>query len=148
MFPLKTDAQFTPDQVLKTTAAMLFIAHVDVAGTAEEVAMIKEFYDGFQRSGRDGWPAFETIKPASPAAACFPDAEHREMLMATCMMTAFADGVMSADELQALKMMASGLNLTEERFEEILALVKDYMLMQLAGLPDAESIVKVARDLG
>jgi hypothetical protein len=148
MFPLITDAPFSQEQVLQITGAMLLIAHVDNAGTVEEVAMIQDFYNGFCSSEAGDWPAFATIGASSPAAACFPESGQREMLMAICMMVAFADGIMSADERAALKAMAADLSVGEERFEEILALVKDHMLMQLAGLPDAGSIVAVARELG
>lgn len=148
MFPLATDTPLNRNQIIHVIGAMLKIAYVDEAGTADEVAMIREFYQGVQEPGTDGWPAFESIAPASPTADLFPDAAQKEMLMATCMMTAFADGIMSDKELSALKEFSSYLDVSEERFVQIMALVKDYMLMQLAGLPDAESIVKVARDLG
>ncbi len=144
MFPFKTDVQFSSEQILKLVAAMLFIANVDVAGTAEEVAMIQKFYDGF----RDDLPAFGTIEASPPLPGSFPEAEQREILMATCVMVAFADGVMSDNELKAVKNMAEKFDITEEKFEELLSLVKDYMLMQLAGLPDTDSVIKVARELG
>ncbi len=148
MFPLATDTQFSRDQIIQAIGAMLEIANVDEAGNAEEVAMISQFYKGLQEPGTDGWPPFESITPASPSAASFKDAAQRDMLMATCIMTAFADGVISDREMVALKDMSADLDVKEERFAQIMALVKDYMLMQLAGLPDAESIVKVARELG
>ena len=148
MFPLITDAPFSQEQVLQITGAMLEIARVDLAGTAEEVAMIQDFYNGFCNSEAGVWPAFASLSASSPAADCFPEPGQRDMLMATCIMVAFADGVMSAEELTALKAMAANLAVGEERFEEILALVKDYMLLQLAGLPDTGSIVAVARELG
>ena len=152
MFPLKTDTPFTPDQVVEVTRAMLQIAYVDGAGSAEEVAMIGQFYDGFRDSEAGEWPKFETISrdfgAASLSADKFPDAEQREMILATCIMVAFADGVMTEDELSALAEMSENLRISNERFAEILALVKDFMLMQLAGLPDTESIMAVARELG
>jgi tellurite resistance protein TerB len=152
MFPLKTDTPFTRDQVVGVTRAMLQIAHIDGAGTAEEVALISQFYDGFRNSGGDEWAGFETVSRdycgASVSADVFPDAEQREMIIATCIMVAFADGAMTQDELSALRKMSEGLSITIERFDQILALVKDHMLMQLAGLPDTESIIAVTRELG
>jgi uncharacterized tellurite resistance protein B-like protein len=152
MFPLKTDTPFTRDQVIKVTQAMLQIAHVDGAGTAEEVAMIGQFYDGFSNSGGGEWPGFETVSrdfsETSVSVKHFPDAEQREMIIATCIMVAFADGEMTDNELSALRKLSENLCITNDSFEQILALVKDFMLMHLAGLPDTESIMKVARELG
>ena len=152
MFPLKTDIPFTRDQVVVATRAMLQIAHVDGAGTAEEVAMIGQFYDGFRDGGGAEWPGFEVLcadfGEGSASVEVFPDGEQREMLVATCIMVAFADGELTGDELSALHSMAESLGVPCERFEQILALVKDHMLMHLAGLPDTASIIAVARELG
>lgn len=152
MFPLKTDTPFTRDQVIEVTRVMLQIAHVDSAGTAEEVAMIGQFYDGFRNSGGAEWPGFETVSrdfsETSVSEKLFPLAEQREMIVATCIMVAFADGKMTENELSALQKMSEDLSITSDRFVQILALVKDFMLMQLAGLPDTESIMQVARELG
>lgn len=152
MFPLKTDTPFTRDQVISVTRAMLHVAHVDSAGTAEEVAMVGQFYEGFRNSNGGEWPGFETISNdiggVSLSAELFPDVEQREMIVATCIMVAFADGVMSEKELAAVRSMSENLAVSSDRFEQILALVKDFMLMQLSGLPDPESIMKVARELG
>lgn len=152
MFPLKTDTPFTQEQVVEVTRAMLQIAHVDSAGTDEEILMISQFYDGFRNSDGAEWPAFETVaadyNKATVSAEMITDTEQREMILATCIMVGFADGVMSESELSALGKMSTSLGISPERFEQALALVKDYMLMQLAGLPDTESIIAVSRELG
>ncbi len=152
MFQLITDAGFTPEQVLQMTGAMLMVARVDPAGTEEEIAMIREFYTGFQDDASGAWPAFDTLlqQPAGsfPAAEQFSEAAQREMLVSTCIMVAFADGQLSERELTALRELAAALQLPENRFAELLELVKDYMLMQLAGLPDAQSVATVAAELG
>lgn len=151
MFPLKTDTPFTRDQVVEVTRAMLQIAHIDGAGTAEEVSMINQFYDSVRNLNGDEWPGFETVSrdfmKASVSTDLFPDAEQREMIVATCIMVAFADGEMTEDELSALRKISESLGIDNDRFEQILDLVKDHMLMQLAGLPDTESIIAVAREL-
>lgn len=152
MFPLKTDTPFTREQVVEITRAMLQIAHVDSAGTAEEVAMIGQFYEGFRNSNGGEWPAFDDIcvnfSEKAISAPLFPDAEQREMIIATCIMVAFADGVMSEDERASLLKLSADVSVSMDRFEQILELVKDFMLMQLAGLPDTESLITVARELG
>jgi tellurite resistance protein len=152
MFPLKTDTPFTREQVVTVTRAMLQIAHVDGAGTAEEVAMIGQFYDGCRSREEDEWPEFVALcgsfAEASVSAALFPAMDQREMIAATCVMVAFADGEMTRDELSALRALSESLGIPDNRFEQILALVKDHMLMHLAGLPDTESIIAVTRELG
>jgi len=152
MFPLKTDTPFTRDQVVAVTRVMLQIAHIDRAGTAEEVSMIGQFYDGFRTPGGEGLPEFKTVtrdfNQASVSADDFPDVEQREMITATCIMVAAADGEISPDELSGLREMSEHLAIPVDRFEEILALVKDHMLQQLARLPDTGSIIAVAKELG
>lgn len=152
MFQLLTDAVFTPEQALQMTGAMLVIARVDPDGTEEEVAMIREFYTGFQDDVVADLPAFDALLENTvgswPAAELFPEAAQREMLVSTCIMVAFADGRLSEQELSALHELARAVQLPEARFAELLELVKDHMLMQLAGLPDAQSIAAVAAELG
>jgi len=152
MFPLKTDTPFTREQVVEVTRALLQIAHVDSAGTAEEVAMVGQFYEGFRKSNGGEWPGFETISNdisgVSLSTELFPDVEQREMIVATCIMVAFADGVMSEKEQAAVRSMSENLSVSSDRFVQILELVKDFMLMQLSALPDPESIMAVARELG
>lgn len=147
MFPLMSEVTLTPPQMAAATSAMLRIAHVDDACTAEEVELIRTFYgDGIQG------PSFEALlgsyASTSPSAADFADAGAREMVLATCIMVAYADGELSAPELTALHALATGLGVDSGRFEHLLALVKDQMLARLAGLPDAGSVAAVARELG
>lgn len=152
MFPLNTETPFTRDQVVAVTRAMLQVAHVDAAGLVEEVEMIQHFYDGFRNGNGEEWPDFASVNQdygdAVISAAIFPAAEQREMILSTCTMVAFADGEISPNELSALARMAEDLRIDTGRCEQILALVKDHMLMQLSGLPDTESIIAVARELG
>lgn len=152
MFPLNTETPFSRDQVIAVTRAMLQIAHVDAAGLAEEVEMIQNFYDGFRNGNGEEWPDFTSVRKeysdAVISADIFPAAEQREMILSTCTMVAFADGEISPNELSALARMAEDLRIDAERYKQILALVKDHMLMQLSGLPDTGSIIAVAKELG
>lgn len=155
MISLLTDLRLSRQQIIAATQAMLRIAHVDGARTAEEVALIRLFYAGCNESDAAtaaDWPAFDALVAGSPAArlaaAEFPDRDGREMVLATCIMVAYADGELSAPELAALHALAADLGIDAERFEHLLALVKDHMLAQLAGLPDAGSVAAVARELG
>jgi uncharacterized tellurite resistance protein B-like protein len=150
MFPLLENVSLNADQSLTTTRLLLRIAHVDGAKTDEEVALIRWFHD----SGRDeriDWPAFETLQEAGTGAdlaGTFADAAERDLVVATCLMVAYADGALSTEELTAVRGVADEIGTPAGRVDEILALVKDYMLAQLARLPDAGSLVVVARELG
>ena len=146
MFPLMSEVTLTPSQIAAATAAMLRIAHVDEACAAEEVELIRAFY------GEDtGRPSFDALLGSyantRASAADFADAGARELVLATCMMVAYADGELSAPELAALQTLAGDLGVDSGRFEHLLALVKDHMLARLAGLPDAGSVAAVAREL-
>lgn len=151
MFPLMTELPLAPAQVVAATRLMLRIAHVDGARTAEEVALIRQFYEAGRDAGAD-FPSFDAIAAeqgaVTVAAGAFPDAGHRDMILALCMMVAYADGDLSAHEHAAVGQVAGSLGVTVERTEQVLALVKDYMLAQLAGLPDAASVAVVAKELG
>lgn len=152
MFQLLSDAVFTPEQALQMTTAMLAVARVDPEGTEQEIAMIREFYTGLQNDAAVGLPAFDTLLQTPvgswPAAELFAETAHQEMLVTTCIMVAFADGRLSEPELAALHELSRAVQLSEPRFAALLELVKDHMLMQLAGLPDAQSIAAVAAELG
>ena len=147
MFPQTTDLTLNPAQLAAATSAMLRIAHVDGACTAEEVTLIRTFYG----DGDDG-PSFDSLlggfaaKPIGTADLTDPAA--RELVLATCIMVAFADGEMSAPELAALHALATDLGVDPAQFDHLLALVKDHMLARLATLPDAGSVAAVARELG
>jgi hypothetical protein len=147
MFPLLTDLTLTPTQIAAATSAMLRIAHVDGACTAEEVALIRTFYgDG------DGGPGFAALlagyATTPVGAADFADAGTREFVLATCIMVAYADGDLSPAEDAALHALAADLGVDAGQFGHLLALVKDHMLARLAGLPDTASVAAVARELG
>jgi uncharacterized tellurite resistance protein B-like protein len=151
MFPLMTELPLTPAQVIAATRLMLHVAHVDGAGTDEEVALISQFYDACRPASAD-FPAFETLDSGWGAAdvsrADFPDARHRDMLVALCVMVAYADGELSTPERAAVARATASLGLANDRLEQILAQVKDHMLAQLSRLPDAASVAVVAKELG
>lgn len=70
MFPLKTDTPLTQDQVVTVTRLMLHVAHVDGDKTAEELELIRAFYEGCVEAG-NGWQTFDSLdgKSGSPDVA-------------------------------------------------------------------------------
>lgn len=151
MFPLMTELPLTSAQVVAATRVVLHIAHVDGPGTAEEVALIHQFYDACRNASTD-FPAFDSIEAGKGAdvvsARDFPDPGHRDMILALCLMVAYADGELSAAERAAVSKVAGNLDLAADRVEQILAQIKDFMLAHLSGLPDAGSVAVVAKELG
>lgn len=149
MFPLLTDQPMTPAQIEAVTRLLLHIAHVDGARTAEEVVLIREFYDSCRSDGA-GFADFDTLAAHGDAANAidFPDTVQREMLLALCLMVAYADGEFSSSERAAIEAAASRLQVSGEQLKAIEAQVKDYILARLAHLPDAASVAAVARELG
>lgn len=154
MFPLQTGITLEPPQVVAITHLLLHVAHVDGARTAEEVALIRAFYDGCREEfgASAEVPAFDTLAAQADTLnitpGTFPEAAQRDLAMAFCLMVAWADGAYSADEEVAIKAIASGLGFSDAQREQLSALVKDQMLAQFARLPDTASLVKVARELG
>jgi len=150
MFPAFDDVSLDADQTVAATQLLLRVAHVDGARTAEEVALIRQFYDGC-RNGAPDWPAFDSLQSGtadSDAAGHFTEPAPRDVVVATCLMVAYADGALIDKELAAVHAVAAEIGMAATRVDELLALVKDYMLAQLARLPDAGSVAAVARELG
>ncbi len=148
MLPQFANTQLNPAQTIAATRLLLRIARVDGARTAEEIALIRQFYEG----GREAdWPDFSVLLDDDSTAdfsATFTQAEQGELVVATCLMVAFADGRLIAEELAAVHAVAAEIGLRATRVDDLLALVKDYMLAQLARLPDAASVAVVAGELG
>jgi uncharacterized tellurite resistance protein B-like protein len=148
MLPQFADTELSPAQTIAATRLLLRIARVDGARTAEEIALIRQFYE----AGREAdWPEFGVLLDDDAGAdfsATFTQAGQRELVVATCLMVAFADGCLIGEELAAVHAVAAEIGLPASRVDELLALVKDYMLAQLARLPDAASVAVVAGELG
>ncbi|RDE52109.1 MAG: hypothetical protein DVS81_02435 [Candidatus Accumulibacter meliphilus] len=150
MFPQFDDVSLNVAQTVAATQILLRIAHVDGTKSAEEVALIGQFYDACRNAALD-WPAFASLQtetPAGNAAGLFTAPAQRDMLVATCLLVAYADGALIDKELAAVREVAAEIGMAGTRVDELLALVKDYMLAQLARLPDADSVAVVARELG
>jgi len=148
MLPQFAETELDPAQTIAATRLLLRIARVDGARTAEEIALIRQFYE----TGRAAhWPAFTTLlddDSSGELSTTFTQVAQRELVIATCLMVAFADGCLIAEELAAVHAVAGEIGLPAKRVDELLALVKDYMLAQLSHLPDAGSLAVVAGELG
>ena len=150
MFPFLPASSMSMDAVIAASKTMLKVAHTDGVHLAE-IELIRNFYN----SGVEGseWPTFDRLLQESHSdfhvsAQAFASEQDREMIVALCVMTGFADGAFSDTERAVVLAIASDLNITPSRFTEIMEFVKDHMLAQLSHLPDAGSVAKVAKELG
>lgn len=149
MIPFFTTNALSTDAVITATKTMLKVASTDGVHPAE-IALIKGFYN----SGATGsdWPAFDSLSQSSADfkmdPKVFANDQEREMIVALCIMTGFADGSFSDKEQQVVREIGTSLNISPTRFDEINEAVKDHMLAQLSHLPDAGSVAVVAKELG
>jgi uncharacterized tellurite resistance protein B-like protein len=151
MFPLLTELPLSSAQIVAAVRLLLHVAHVDGARTEEEVRLVRQFYESCRPTSAD-LPDFDALLAErgafTIAAGDFPETAHRVMLLALCVMVAYADGDYSAAERAAVAGAAGSLAVADDRLDAIVAQVKDYMLAQLSHLPDAASVAVVARELG
>lgn len=150
MFPFADTSNLSPTQVGLITEAMLQIARVDEAGNAEEVALIRSFYEG--ATGQSARSDFRELQSAAGAPAAFspdmlPEAAQQDLMIGLCLMVAYADGRFSAAERAAVQALSQQIGMAEARFDALLEQVRDHLLGQLAMLPDAASVARVAGEL-
>jgi uncharacterized tellurite resistance protein B-like protein len=150
MIPFASSTSLNPAQIAVATEALLKVAHVDGEGTQEEIELIRAFYEAGPQD--EALPPFQSLLERATGQRAmdpgmFPEAEQRDLVVSSCLMVGYADGILSAAEREAALDLARQLGVSDERFEQILTIVKDYLLAQLSGLPDAPSVAKVAREL-
>lgn len=150
MIPFSITTPMTAKQTIAATNALLQVARVDAACTQAEVDLIRTFYQSF--SADEAMPAFDTLLGqntgmASGADVLLSDPEHREFVVGACVMVAYADGQLSDAETESIHGVGRALGVSAERIGQIIALVQDHLLSQLAGLPDSASVAKVAQEL-
>ena len=147
--PTMTDQNLSPAQVTLLTQAMLSVALVDGIHPAE-AALIGQFYE----SSRSADMPSTSAVMASPEVQAFDiaalkgsSAEFADTVVLMCLMTAYADGSLSAAERSHVQAIASTLGLDAADFEAHLAQVRDELVGALSHLPDAGSVAVVVKEL-
>jgi len=141
------DQDLTPQQVAQLTKAMLSVAAVDGIQPAE-AALIGQFYE---TSRSEAMPTTSTVMAsvgpfdAAELAGSSPDFADTVVLM--CLMTAYADGALSATEHTHVQGIATALGVDATRFDVLLAQVRDELVGAISHLPDAESVAVVVKEL-
>jgi len=149
MLPVNDTVELDTAQKTLATRAMLEVAQVDAGHVAEEITLIRAFYEA------DVDPSqipFDSLLAASSQAApltgdSFQTAAQRDLVVSTCLMVAYADGQFSSAERDAITSIADRIGMPGERVEALIDIVQDHLLSQLANLPDAESVAKVGMEL-
>jgi tellurite resistance protein len=143
------DQTLSPAQVILLTKAMLSVALIDGLAPAE-AALIGQFYENSRNASMPGTTELLARPDArqfdvAELAGCEPELADTVVLM--CLMTGYADGRLSDAERAQVQAIASELNVSDERFDELLAQVRDELIGALSHLPDAGSVAAVVKEL-
>jgi hypothetical protein len=143
------DQNLSQTQVVQLTKAMLSVACVDGIQPAE-AALIGQFYESSRSAEMPSTASF-LASPDSrlfdAAALAGSDADFADTMLLMCLMTAYADGQLSAGELAHVRTIATTLGVDAVRFDAHLAQVRDELVGALSHLPDAGSVAAVAHEL-
>ena len=143
------DQTLSPAQVILLTKAMLSVALIDGLAPAE-AALIGQFYENSRNASMPGTTELLARPDArqfdvAELAGCEPELADTVVLM--CLMTGYADGRLSDAERAQVQAIASELNVSDGRFDELLAQVRDELIGALSHLPDAGSVAAVVKEL-
>ncbi|OGB33613.1 MAG: hypothetical protein A3F78_01900 [Burkholderiales bacterium RIFCSPLOWO2_12_FULL_61_40] len=147
--PPVQDQNLSPAQVTQLTKAMLSVALVDDIQPAE-AALIGQFYESSRSADMPTTAAVLADPKAHPfdaAALAGSSAEFADTVVLMCLMTAYADGSLSAAEREHIQSIATTLGVDAARFETHLAQVRDELVGALSHLPDAGSVAAVVKEL-
>lgn len=147
MIPLDPNVQLDAQQKTLATRAMLQIAQVDAASTPEELLLIRSFYEDGSEITPFAQLLAESAHAAPLPANAFPEAGQRDLVVASCLMVAHADGHFSPAERAATQAIAAQIGMPAERHQQLITLVQENLLASIAGLPDSASVVKVAQEM-
>lgn len=149
MLPFTDAVELDLAQKSLATRAMLEVAQVDAGHVAEEIALIRAFYEA---DAEPGQIPFDSLLAASSQQAplnseSFPTAGQRDLVISSCLMVAYADGQFSQAERTAIAAIAERIGMDAARFKMLDDIIQDHLLSQLAKLPDAESVARVGAEM-
>jgi tellurite resistance protein len=142
------DQNLSPAQVAQLTQAMLSVALVDGIHPAE-AALIGQFYESSRSADMPTTAtALAMDSSAFDARSLLPsDAAFADTVVLMCLMTAYADGSLSAAERSHVQAIATTLGVDAAHFEAHIAQVRDELVGALSHLPDAASVAAVVQKL-
>ena len=145
----RSDQNLSPAQVNTLTLAILSVARVDSVQPAE-AALIGQFYETSRNMDMPTTATFlasSTAHEFATSELAGSTAAFADTVVLMCLMTAYADGNLSADELTHIQTIAKSLEMETARFDAHLARVRDDLVAALSHLPDAGSVAAVVREL-
>ena len=147
---LMQDQNLSSTQVIQLTKAMLSVASIDGIAPAE-AAVLGQFSESARSADMPATAALMATTDtrqfdAFEWAGCSEALADTVVLM--CLMTAYADGSLSAAELAYVRSIATQLNMDTAYFDALLAQVRDELIGALSHLPDAGSVAAVVKELG
>ena len=125
------------------------VARVD--GVHErEVALIAQFYGDATNGQGTNLAELGRLGDVDGAylAALLPTKEHRDLFVKTAWLLAYADGAVSGAERKCIASFSTALGLDAAGQAKLEASVKDFLMMQLAGLHNTDAVQRVAKKLG
>lgn len=143
------DQNLLPAQVTALTQAMLSVALVDGIHPAE-AALIGQFYESARSADMPSTAAVLARPDAhtfDPGALAGSTPEFADTVVLMCLMAAYADGHLSPAERSHVQTLATALGLDGDRFDALLAQVRDELVGALSHLPDAGSVAVVVKEL-
>jgi uncharacterized membrane protein YebE (DUF533 family) len=144
-----SDQNLSPSQVTLLTQAMLSVAMVDGIAPAE-AALIGQFYESSRSADMPTTASMIALagkQPFDAAVLAGSAASFADTVVLMCLMTAYADGQLSAAERERVQAIAKVLAMDDTRFEAHLAQVRDELVGAISNLPDAASVATVVREL-
>jgi len=132
------------------TRAMYAVAQCDGVHHTELV-LLESFYEGC-RAEVDGLSSFsEVIKvpfDAAEAQDILETPELRSVLIKSCLLLAYADGVYSQGERARIDELAAALSVDADTRAHLEDEVRDHLLQQVAHIRNLEALKEVASELG
>lgn len=137
------------NQVRMIVQAMVRVAHSDGAHQ-RELMLIREFYESC-RAQVAGLADFADLTRAPFDAALAREVlasdAHKQTLLASCYLVAYADGAVSDPERQVIDELVRELAIDQTLANNTRELIKDQLLMQLARSENLEALQKIAAAL-
>jgi uncharacterized membrane protein YebE (DUF533 family) len=149
MFVNPSEAALTLPQVQLLVRAMHRVAHSDGAHE-RELVLLKEFYEACRAevSGLTDYAEL-TRMPFDPVMAkeVLDTPQLQMTLLRSCYFLAYADGVLSDPEKQAIAAIASEAGIDAKLANEARELTKDALLQHISRLANVPALQRVAAEL-
>ncbi len=148
MFDLFPEIEIGPAQAAAIARGLVTVARADGHMHEQEGALISEFYASLSDSPAD----LAALQKADPVdgefmAASLATGDQRRLFLKTAILLAFADGNYTGAESKLIGEYATAFGVEADELARLEQQVKEYMLSQLTGITNSESVAEVAKEL-